>query len=473
MYVFYAFTFLLSELVINTQISMRWGADYVIGTYSCGILCTGLGYLLFGLFSIKDMEVGHRKKVLLACKGLYCALMAIGLLTPINEISLATAFCFALLLLGYVGGFVHFCACCSLQNSQHTGRVIGISMCIATILQYLVQKFAVTVPFLWVAMLIGALNIGYLVWKQPDNWAFENLLPYNASPEECPRPAWVALIIVSLISLSLGFNDSVVTDYDAKGILVLSEWPRLFYAIGLLVAGTIADILKRKYLAISTLSAYLLSFLAVGFLGPTGNMNASMSFMYCYCGFYVIYLTVSFLDIAPKTRHPVLWAGMGRTVRSIVTAMTILPAMTFFEKCGLEGILVANTIAVIGVAFVIWYSENRDYMERFEQLKTELTAKRSEKVNKFEEFVSKFSMTPRETEVLQIVLTTSATTKEIAAQLSISERVCQRYLTSIYEKTGTSSRIDLMLSYYGKKLELPATKSNDDSQDSTSSVEVV
>ena len=50
--------------------------------------------------------------------------------------------------------------------------------------------------------------------------------------------------------------------------------------------------------------------------------------------------------------------------------------------------------------------------------------------------------------MLELILSKEGTGKELAKELLISERVFQRYLTSIYDKTGTNSRIGLILYYY-------------------------
>ena len=42
------------------------------------------------------------------------------------------------------------------------------------------------------------------------------------------------------------------------------------------------------------------------------------------------------------------------------------------------------------------------------------------------------------------------TQRELAEKLHISERTAYRHITSIYEKTGASSRLGLSLIYYGK-----------------------
>ena len=63
-------------------------------------------------------------------------------------------------------------------------------------------------------------------------------------------------------------------------------------------------------------------------------------------------------------------------------------------------------------------------------------------------FARRSGLTAKEEEVLELALTSDITTKHISERLYISERVCQRYLTSIYEKTGSESRIGLIIKYY-------------------------
>ncbi|MEF2745917.1 MAG: LuxR C-terminal-related transcriptional regulator [Senegalimassilia anaerobia] len=59
------------------------------------------------------------------------------------------------------------------------------------------------------------------------------------------------------------------------------------------------------------------------------------------------------------------------------------------------------------------------------------------------DFASRFSLTPRETEVLAVVTADERPLKHVAADMGISLRVLQRHLTSLYQKTGTQSRVGL------------------------------
>ena len=59
------------------------------------------------------------------------------------------------------------------------------------------------------------------------------------------------------------------------------------------------------------------------------------------------------------------------------------------------------------------------------------------------EFISRSGLTPREEEVLRAVTADERPLKHVAADMGISLRVLQRHLTSLYQKTGTQSRVGL------------------------------
>lgn len=59
------------------------------------------------------------------------------------------------------------------------------------------------------------------------------------------------------------------------------------------------------------------------------------------------------------------------------------------------------------------------------------------------DFAGRFSLTPRETEVLAAVTANERPLKRVAADMGISLRVLQRHLTSLYQKTSTQSRVGL------------------------------
>ena len=68
-------------------------------------------------------------------------------------------------------------------------------------------------------------------------------------------------------------------------------------------------------------------------------------------------------------------------------------------------------------------------------------------------YAQRCALTPRETEVLEMLLTTDDDLQRIADSLYISRRMVQRYVSSIYEKTETKTRLGLFQSYMKFSLE--------------------
>ena len=69
---------------------------------------------------------------------------------------------------------------------------------------------------------------------------------------------------------------------------------------------------------------------------------------------------------------------------------------------------------------------------------------REKKINAY---CRRYSFTPREAEVFERLITTDDDLQGIADSLYISRRMVQRYVTSIYEKTETKTRLGLFQRY--------------------------
>ena len=82
-------------------------------------------------------------------------------------------------------------------------------------------------------------------------------------------------------------------------------------------------------------------------------------------------------------------------------------------------------------------------------------------------FSKKYHLTPRETEVLAAIVDNDRGIRELAEELHISERTAYRHITSIYEKTGASSRLGLSLIYYGKYKRASACQNSPDTNASS------
>jgi len=435
----YFFIFLLSELVINDHAAVVLGSSYVVGNYSIGIIFTALGYLAFAL-SRRLFEGEALRRGALAASGLiYLASMsAILFFAPPSLFTVITCIC--TLSMGYMGGFVHYHAAVALQGSDCTGRVVGVSYFLAVTLQFVVQYFAETEHALLLCAAAGMALLFAVVLRPPRDWLFENPLPFERIPSAAPKELWVTVAIVALMSVVVGIYDGVLTSFHASGELNLAGWPRLLLGVGELCAGVLYDVRRRAYMPLAALCNMLISTLGIVFIYQAPIF--SMAFFYFCCGFYVIYFTVVFLDLAPKTANPALWAGMGRVSRSFMIGLTAAPSEWLFAVADYKIVVAANVLVFVVILVLFWLKGD---LIPAKPVKQEVRSKKQT----LEDFAAKYRFTPREADIMEKILASDKGVKELASEVNISERVLYRYLSSLYEKTGATSRIGLLLLYHG------------------------
>ncbi len=331
---------------------------------------------------------------------------------------------------------MHYALSMAFAGRDTMGRAVGISAAAGVLLQYLVQSLAqdMTVPF----MVSIGLSIGLLVFFP--NRPMEQLGTPNASrPETNRRHAACLIVATALLTILLSLNDGVVVSMHASGQVALFGPVRLFYCLGLILAGFVADRKQRRLLPISTLFMQLFTILLPALLG-NALYHSNMALMYFCSGFYVIFFTVSFLAFAPDTKDPALWASMGRAVRSLTTAIVVTPIPLLFARFGSLGMTALSCLLVAALLPVVWALPDGSQHRPLPEGQAHKPASREAHQIAFSE---KYRLTPREQEVFARLISTEESIQQIAEGLYISRRTCQRHITAIYEKIGVRSRMGL------------------------------
>lgn len=437
-YGIFLFTFLLSESLINDRAAVVLGSNMVNFIYSCGLVCTASGYLLYPFFR-KHMPNNRIISVVLLTVCFISVICMIFAESP--ALFIVSAF-LSLILLGICGGSIHFGCAISLRGSHWLGRIIGTGIAFSVVIQFVVQELlSGTIPVLCVSIALGYVSMAiFAVVRQPI--FFETTSQHASVAGVAKRALILSIATVALMSLVLGLNDGIMTMLNANGTVKLYSYPRLVYGISVLLAGFIADKAKRRFLAFSTGCTMLLYLIVFICLNDPALYLVNISVFYLFSGFYVVYFTVEFLDIAPSTSNPALFAGMGRISRSLSIAVIAVPAPLLYASLGPLPILAFCLMGVIGVFVLFFVSNKLVFSEDLES---------SPDNSKVTEWQKRYSLTPRETDVLAKVLKSDRSVAELAGELFISERVMYRYLTSIYEKTNTKSRIGLVIKFHDDK----------------------
>lgn len=436
--------FMLAEAAVNARASGMLGPERVNLAYALGLLCTGLGFLSFPLLrKLIRGEQGRKYTVFLA--GALCMACSVLIFTTRQAtlFSLCAALC--LFSCGHIGGCVYYNHAMTFQGSHCTGRVTGTGMALAVLLQFVIQSVIPLEIIFLISMIVSILLVVILVEKAPRDWVLADPLPYSAKHETPQRTARILLAAVVLMSLVSGLIDGVITAFDSAGQFDPYHGVRLFYALGLILAGWAADLRRRRLLPLATACVILLSSVSTALLSSPAGYFAGVALMYVYSGFYVIFLTVLFCDFAPRTSRPELWAGLGRAVRSFAVA-AVVPSMPWlYDAWGSTVLTVASCLLSVAVLLVLLPWISRGLMEQPRaSLSPEQTLAR---------FCQSCCLTPRESEVLCKLLENDDSLQIIATDLGISTRMVQRYVTAIYEKTGAKSRTGLHQRYTRHMLE--------------------
>lgn len=435
------FSFMMAEAMTNSRANELLGAERVNTVYAIGLLCTGVGFLSFS--ALRRLFKNERvRKAVICIVGIVCIISCCVFLT-IDHIGLFSLFAgLSLVSCGHIGGCVYYHHAMTFLGSPYIGRATGIGMSLAILIQILIHNLIVTKAVFIISIAISILLVLFIIFRLPKDWMLENPLPYSSENKTDKKTAGILIAAVALMSLVSGTMDAVITFFDAAGELNVYYGVRLFYALGLLAAGFLADMQNKKYLPLATACIILLSSASTALLGSNAGAYTGIALMYLYSGFYVIFFTVMFCDFAPKTKHPELWAGMGRVVRCVFVSLTVMPVMQIYKAAGSAALVVISCALSIVLLLVLLPFIVSDLKKE-----PEIQAETPSHEELMQRFAKLYALTPRETEVLEKLLSTEEGVQEIADGLFISRRVLQRYISSVYEKTGTKSRIGLFQNY--------------------------
>lgn len=431
----YFFTFLILESLVNSRTEIILESQYVIIVYAIGLLCTALGYFLFGLLSNQKQKRGNTVYLVSAVLSL---ISVITLLYVNNKAVFLISSVLSLISFGYIGGHVHYVRSLLYDTEKKPGLFLGISAGLGVLLQFVFQNL---IPFNAITI-IGVILCSSISLILPSEGNLNEKTESENTEMHLPiKELLLPVIATAIMTMVLTTNDDLMVMKNATEEVHLFSFTRLFYALGLVLAGFISDIKKQAWLPLSAVISMMLSVIACVFLSKPSTYNFNMSVMYFYSGFYVMYFTAVFMDLAPKTKNPALMSGLGRITRSIVTSLFTFLLYSAKTDFSVTFLIILNS--VLSILLLILFTVTR----KIYAVPTSPKDTASDKIMSSEEAILKmaemYSLTEREKEALHNLLCSEDGVQEIADQMFISRRVLQRYISSIYEKTGVHSRIGL------------------------------
>ena len=421
----------------------------VIGNvYAILLAFTGLGYVLFWVAGAYLPGLMEKRTAAAAAMSL-CVTGAIGMVATLRLPGFLIASCTTILALGYIGAAVHHGFSLVSYESEVSGRALGIGMGVASLLEYLVETLGMTPVVFMVCVILSALAILWLDGRPARRWLYD----HRPSPQQVSGVSKGSIVLLAVaaaaMTLDYGLLDGVLVWNYANGNILSTGLSKIVYSLSLPFVGVLFDLKKGRLRSLITICAMFLVAAAVPAAETLEGMPAASFIAGIYGSFYVMYLSASFMRIAPKTSRPEIVASMGRAISCLVGALGALIARLLFESLGVVvtvtlSCLLSVVCLLVLVRDIAWgITENLDEEKAGigeNPIQVPTLPSREEALVLYAE---KIGLTAREGEVYTALLTTDLGVQEIADGLFVSRRVAQRHISAIYEKAGVTTRVGL------------------------------
>lgn len=213
------------------------------------------------------------------------------------------------------------------------------------------------------------------------------------------------------------------------------EHSRLLYALGLLVAGFVADHSRRAG-AICALTALAIPFIILSLHGETIPVTVFWSLSYLAFGFYSVFRVLLFLDLAADYSCLFI-AGFGLLFGRVGEAAgeAIFLAMA------------SNLVALVCVTAALFALSIFIFFKVYQLLYAPEAARELGERERFHRFSASHDLTEREQDMLRMLLDRKTNT-QIATELTISENTVKYHVRNLLQKTGCKNRTDLVSAYW-------------------------
>ena len=342
------------------------------------------------------------------------------------------------LLCGNIAGFYLY-AIVRIANASHLSLVFGGGYAISTTavgLLALIGKgnllhsgYALLIYIslsVMIVLITSRLNLFHI---EAEEMTVSSQKPAVVMPGKDLVQVCIVVILLSTVkNLGFGFPSA---DIEAGLIPELSRIP---YAIGLTVAGLIND-KKRKNGMFCTIAALIIPFIMLDLTSESLPSTICWCLDYLFFGFFSVFRTVLFLDIARQTRHWE-WAPLG----------LLMGRLGDMAGTGINLLLANHRLVLISVTALLFFPTVflflRLYLKFYEP---EVVTQRSEQ-EVFETFCLHNDLSSREREVFRMVIS-DCSNREIAEALFVTESTVKYHVRNVLQKTGCKNRSELKKKY--------------------------
>ena len=449
----FTFVFLDCEYLFVNMISLSTVESKTVAAQNYSLGLSALGFVLCPIL------LNHLGKIAKAATTAATAVLSIGLIIIIcNHISYTATLISGMLLftlLGGIGSTAIYKALLLIKNKKHLAKTVGVSYMTGTLLQFINNNIILS-DWTQAAMLsifLCVLAI-MLIKIKSDVKLSDKRLNHNEANRKGTSAIMICLIIlVALITFIFSTLDNAVTLYHASGAADIGQSPRILLALSGLIAGFLfdIDIKERKYMSIIMYCVMILSTICLVIIQFSAPFLIGLTVFYLSAGFFAVFFTASFMEIAEYTKTPSLFAGLGRAVNNVTAAAITGGSLSLLSSNNNILIIIVELIlfTAISIVMLIYTVKRNEITAEPKQAKTQEETKPNDE-EKLSIITDSYTLTQREAEVFKLLVTTDNDLQTIADEMYISKRTLERHISSIYKKTQAKSRIGLLAIFNNK-----------------------
>ncbi len=239
------------------------------------------------------------------------------------------------------------------------------------------------------------------------------------------------IIKLSIVVLFMSLLSALATDVIAVNTIDIPGGyggTRIYYCLGLLIAGYLSDKYKDLF-GVLTIVSFIFSLLAIVLFTNNYSINIIAALSYFFIGFFVLFRTINFVNLVNKKRSLLFLSAYGLMYSRIMEGIMVL-----FEDYLIANnllLLIVNVI-ILSIVIIIFFFM---YFKKSES-----------KVNVIDEIIVKYGLSRQEDKVLRLLIQKKSN-KEIADELYISLFTVKRHIANIYKKTSMNKK-ELLEKYY-------------------------
>lgn len=452
----FTFLFLQTEYIFVEIISKLLSSNktVIFQNYALGI--SVIGFLSYPIYK-KYLEKFFGEKSTYIIVTILSIIALVTISYAEKDIAIFISGFLLFTILGFLGSACFYVSMILIKSTSYLARIVGTGYALGILLQFLNNnllhevRYEIDVVYLFFIFFIALIYQfeKEITCPQPSQTANTNNIKSQSFIEEKSNLTLklAILLILTTICMTCIFSimDSSVTILHVRGSLELEKWPRIILALSALISGFLFDIKNRQHAAIIMYSVMMLSTLCIAILKLTDAFVSGLIIFYFSAGFFAVFFTASFMELSGWMKLPELWAGLGRAINNLTAAIIAIPCITILQSWDVFLLIVGSLFLFAAVSYLSFmYTIKRlKLIREIEEVKESMVKKEK----KIEAISEKYLFTQREKETFGYLVSTEYNIQIIADKLYISRRTLERYITSIYKKTDTKSRVGLIKLY--------------------------